>query len=84
MVVIFHQNFFFFLIEKNGFDLLEKELCGELLLWFNFSFFLLFENQNNFTFISGKKKNTNVGKMRIGRNSDLCAAGLQKPKNLHF
>lgn len=34
--------------------------------------------------LSAGKKNTNVGKMRIGRNSDLCAAGLQKPKNLHF
>lgn len=56
VVVIFHQFFFFFLIEKNGFDLLEKELCGELLLWFSFSAFLLFGNQNNFTFISRKKK----------------------------
>lgn len=56
-----------FLIEKKAL-IFWKILCDELLLWFNFSLFLLLENQNNFTFIS-RKKRKGIGKMGIGRKS---------------
>lgn len=53
-----------FLIEKNGFDLLEKN-CDELLLSFNFPVFLLLDNQNNFTYQQRKTKG--IGRKQIGR-----------------
>lgn len=53
VVVIFHQNIF--KLKKMAL-IFWKKLCDELLLWLNFSLFLLLENQNNFTFISRKKK----------------------------